>query len=189
MKSTPSDINNTELINFAAISWPRFSFFLISAMKESDSFPIHFRPTCYEKRPLLLRNHWMLLGMESWIRLHVWNGSSIIVARWSCHNGNRFMHGVYTWEPSSSRQSRNRAECDTMRIPLGRSGAFVPPLQADIPNLECRIAEAMREFPTDCIAEVWRELQWLMDVCCMTAWGSHLELVCHCRPVCVPWKV
>jgi hypothetical protein len=62
-------------------------------------------------------------------------------------------------EKSYSRHRRNRAECDTMRIPLGRNGAFVPPLQTDIPNQECRIAEAMREFHKDSTAKVWKELK------------------------------
>jgi hypothetical protein len=52
--------------------------------------------------------------------------------------------------------------------------AFVPPLSAMLVDLCTRITAAITVIDHDMLQRVWQELDYWLDVCCVTG-GAHIE--------------
>ena len=50
----------------------------------------------------------------------------------------------------------------------------VPPLPANLPEMRERIGEVVAAFTPDMLINVWEELAYRLDVCCVTN-GAHIE--------------
>lgn len=50
----------------------------------------------------------------------------------------------------------------------------MPPLLTDIRELQRRITETMAYFSKDILEKVWEEMEYRIDVCCVTH-GAHIE--------------
>jgi hypothetical protein len=51
---------------------------------------------------------------------------------------------------------------------------FVPPQPASIPDLKNRITAAVETITPDMLIKVWQELDYCLDVCCLTK-GANTE--------------
>jgi hypothetical protein len=55
-----------------------------------------------------------------------------------------------------------------------KDAVFMPPLLTDIRELQRRITETMAYFSKDILEKVWEEMEYRIDVCCVTH-GAHIE--------------
>jgi len=51
---------------------------------------------------------------------------------------------------------------------------FVPPLPRDLADLKARIIAAVKNIHALMLTHVWQELEYRVDVCCVTG-GAHIE--------------
>jgi len=54
---------------------------------------------------------------------------------------------------------------------------YVPPLPANVDELQERITAAVKSVPPDMLQRVWSELDYRIDVCRVTRGGGHIEYV------------
>lgn len=76
------------------------------------------------------------------------------------------------WPP----RSPDLTPCDFYLWGYIKDRVYVPPLPASLQELRVRITEAVESITPDCLANVWREIDYRFDVCRATH-GAHVECI------------
>ena len=71
-------------------------------------------------------------------------------------------------------KSPDITSCDFFLWGCVKDRVFVPPLPRDLADLKARIIATVKNTDAPMLTHVWRELEYLIDVCCVTR-GAHIE--------------